>query len=415
MISRVRGTEDILDLTLRNYAINAIKKHMATYNFSEIQTPILEYTNLFIHAVGQATDIVTKEMYIIDREKADGDKSLCLRPEATAAIIRACHSNKIQRFPWKVFTSGPMFRYERPQKGRLRQFTQVSIENIGSKNIAEDAQFIAMLDALFSRVFSFENYVIKINFLGTVTDRQEHRKALMVFLEKHTDAICATCQTRKEKNALRILDCKNETCKSLYTQAPKITDYLSEESKGEWDQLQTLLKHLSINVVVDDYLVRGLDYYEKTVFEFCSNDLGAQNAFCAGGRYLLGKEVGMRENLPSIGTAIGVERLLLMLEAQEQLSLPQQPPLHVILPVAKEQDELALLLAAELQNNGLATDIIFDKASMSNMMKKANKLAAKFVLIIGEEEQTAGTVMIKNMTTGNAQAVKQSAVLEYLK
>ena len=185
MISRVRGTEDLLDLTLRNFCTSAIRKHLAIFNFQEIQTPIIEYTNLFVHAVGQETDIVTKEMFLIDKEKADGDKSICLRPEGTAPIIRACHENGIQRFPWKVFNFGPMFRYERPQKGRLRQFHQFTIETIGTTSVAQDVHFIKMLDALFGKTFLLNNYVIKLNFLGSTEDRLNHKQALLSFLDQH--------------------------------------------------------------------------------------------------------------------------------------------------------------------------------------------------------------------------------------
>ena len=415
MISRVRGTEDILDLTLNNFCITTIKKHLALYNFSEIQTPILEYTNLFTHAIGEATDIVTKEMFIIDREKADGDKSICLRPENTVSIIRACHENRIQHFPWKVFTHGPMFRYERPQKGRLRQFTQCSIEAIGTTNIAEDAHFIKMLDTLFSKEFSLNNYVIKINFLGSVEDRLVHKQALLTFLEQHENVICQTCQARKDKNILRIFDCKNPACIELYTKAPKLIDYLGEENKKEWETLQSLLQHLSVNTIIDNTLVRGLDYYYKTVFEFSSADLGAQNAFCGGGRYQLGKEVGAKENFPCIGVGIGIERLLMLLDNQrDKLPLPHQPALHVILSITEEQNELALFLAADLQNYGLATDIILEKASLSNMMKKANKLGASYVFIIGESEQQNGTVTIKNMQTGASVTIAQIEAANYL-
>lgn len=416
MISRVRGTEDLLDLTLRNFCTSTIRKHLAIFNFQEIQTPIIEYTNLFVHAVGQETDIVTKEMFLIDKEKADGDKSICLRPENTASIIRACHENGIQRFPWKVFTFGPMFRYERPQKGRLRQFHQFSIEIIGTTSIAQDAHFIKMLDVLFGKTFSLNNYVIKLNFLGTVEDRLNHKQALLSFLDQHLTTICPTCLVRKDKNALRIFDCKNETCAKLYEQAPKLINYLGEESKQEWNELQSLLQQLSVNFIIEHKLVRGLDYYGKTVFEFSSSDLGAQNAFCGGGRYLLGKEVGASNDFPSIGVGIGIERLLMLLELhQDKLAIPQQPQLHMIIPMTEKQDAVALLLADNLQRHGLVTDIIFEKASMSNMMKKANKLGAHYVLTIGESEQLAGTVGIKDMLTGTNTLVAQTEAANFLK
>ncbi|MBX9830376.1 histidine--tRNA ligase [Candidatus Babeliales bacterium] len=413
MIARVRGTEDLLDLTLYNFIVGKTQEHFGRHNFNQISTPILENTQLFVHSLGTGTDVVSKEMYIID---GDQDNSICLRPEVTAATIRACFENRIDRFPWKVFNIGPMFRRERPQKGRLRQFHQISIEVIGTSAIGQDAQFIKMLDTLFSNVFKLENYALKINFLGCASDRATHKEKLIVFLNSLIDQICPTCIERKDKNTLRVFDCKNETCKNLYTKAPRLTDCLCSTCDQEWQTLQTLLQFTSVNYIIDTNLVRGLDYYNRTVFEFFSKDLGAQDTFCGGGRYSLGREVGAKEDYESIGAAMGIERLLLLLEPlQHQLALTQPPVLHVILPLANEQDALALLLANTLQQNKLATDIIFEKASMTNMLKKANRTGAKYVLVLGEQEQQDGTVTIKNMMTGQTETVKQAEAVNFLK
>lgn len=413
MIARVRGTEDLLDLTLYNFIVGKTQEHFGRHNFNQISTPILEHTQLFVHSLGTSTDVVSKEMYIID---GDQENSICLRPEVTAATIRACFENHIDRFPWKVFNIGPMFRRERPQKGRLRQFHQISIEVIGTSAIGQDAQFIKMLDTLFSNVFKIENYALKINFLGCSSDRVTHKEKLIAFLNGLVDQICPTCIERKDKNTLRVFDCKNETCKSLYTQAPRLTDCLCTTCAQEWHTLQTLLQLTSVNYIIDTNLVRGLDYYNRTVFEFFSKDLGAQDTFCGGGRYSLGREVGAKQDYESIGAAMGIERLLLLLEPlQHQLALTQPPVLHVILPLANEQDALALLLANTLQQNKLATDIVFEKASMTNMLKKANRTGAKYVLILGEQEQLDGAVTIKNMMTGHTETVKQTEVINFLK
>ena len=415
MINRVKGTQDILNLKLHDFIISLAEKHMQIYNFSKIETPIIEYTKLFVHSLGEQTDIVSKEMFIIP-PRTEGEDSICLRPEATASTMRAYLENHITEKPWKVFSYGPMFRYERPQKGRWRQFEQFNIEIINSNSIMQDAQFIKMLDTFFSEKLNLNNYVIKLNFLGTLEDRKNHRKALYEFITKHENEICNTCKERKEKNLLRIFDCKSDVCQKIYTEAPKLTDYLSEKSLMEWNALLNTLDILSVSYVIDHKLVRGLDYYEKTVFEFSSDELGAQNAFCGGGRYELAKEFEEKNEIPSIGCAIGMGRLLMLVEKnQSNLQIPQYPPLTVILPMSEQQQELALLLAYNLQSNDICVDVLLENASVTNMMKKANKLGAKFVLILGEEEQEKGTVSVKNMQTGQSEIVRQAEILSVLK
>lgn len=412
MIARVRGTEDFLDRRLYNFMFSKIKHHLALYNFNEIETPIIEHTELFIRSVGSETDIVSKEMYIF--QTASGE-SLCLRPEGTASVVRAYVSNSVEQAPWKVFAHGPMFRHERPQKGRWRQFTQTTIEVLNTLSIEQDVQLLKMLDTLFSDVFKLENYVIKLNFLGCFDDRKNHKAALVEFLDTIYDQICQTCQARKDKNTLRVFDCKNETCKALYVKAPKVTDHLCAACGDEWKRVTDLLHVLSVSYVLDPMLVRGLDYYNKTVFEFSSMDLGAQNAFCGGGRYSLGKEMGAKADIPSVGAGIGMGRLMLLLENNlGKLSIPQEPVLHAIVPFSQEQVPLALLLASELQVHNLATEVLLEKSSISNLMKKANKMGAKFALIIGPDEQQQGTVAVKNMLKGETTVVKQAEVVKFL-
>lgn len=413
MISRVTGTEDILDLRTYNFVTSTAKKHFESFNFIEIRTPVLEYTQLFVHSLGAETDVVSKEMYVFSQ---DSDKSVCLRPELTASTIRACFENRIERFPWKVFSYGPLFRRERPQKGRLRQFHQFNIEMIGAQSIMYDAHLIKMVDSLFSKLFSLEHYVIKLNFLGCLEDRKKHKTSLIEFLNKNIAAICETCQKRKEANTLRVFDCKNEACQKIYTQAPFITQHLCQECANEWCVLREQMHILGINFIIDNLLVRGLDYYQKTVFEFSSNQLGSQSAFCGGGRYLLGKEVGATEDYSCIGVGIGIERVLMLLEKnQDKLALQAPSRLHVIIPMTSAQDPIGMLLAHELRRENLTCDIILDKASTTNMMKKANKMGATWVLIIGDTEQQENTVTVKNMMTGESTQVKQEAIINILK
>ncbi len=416
MLTRVRGTQDVLDLTLQQYVLTCAQEHLAQFNFHEIQTPILEHTAIFTHALGESTDVVSKEMYVFEssaqddqvtEDKSVEDKSVCLRPEATAAIIRACHENRIEHFPWKVFLYGPMFRRERPQKGRLRQFHQISLEVIGSTALEHDVLLIKMLDGLFAEKLHLKNYVLKLNFLGCSEDRKQHKEALLVFLNEHQQQLCATCVTRKDANTLRVFDCKNEACKKLFKTAPKLTDHLCAICNGEWLQIKELLHVLSVSYILDDFLVRGLDYYNKIVFEFASRELGSQSAFCGGGRYQLGSHVGASKDYEAIGAGIGMERLLMLVESvKNELAMPQLPSLQVVIPMTEQQKSLALLLALELQHAGLIVDVILEKASMTNMMKRANKMGAQHVLVIGEEEQKNGTVAIKNMITGMSSVVK---------
>jgi len=404
MITSVKGTQDFLDLTLFNFAIDGIKKHLARHNFSEIRTPIIEPTELFKRSLGLTSDVVSKQMYTFGEEQ-----ELCLRPEATASVVRAFNEHHVQQTPWKVFLWGSMFRHERPQKGRFREFHQVSMEIIGSAAVAQDALFIYTLDTLFRHVFKLESYALYLNYLGTVEDRLRHKEALVKFLEANMTTICATCQERKNSNPLRVFDCKSEQCQELYKQAPKILDYLSQQSQQEWDNLKKQLDLLSVNYVITPGLVRGLDYYNKTVFEFMSLNLGAQNAFCGGGRYdSLVKEIGGEQDQACIGAAIGIERLLMLLEPiKNNLALPQPHALTVIIPLEEQQQTLALLLADNLLNSNKCVDVILDDASVKSKMRKANKMGATWAVIIGPDEQAQKTAVLKNMVNGQEKTVSQ--------
>jgi histidyl-tRNA synthetase len=415
MITKVKGTQDFLDCTLFEFLIEQTQQHLKTHHFTSIATPILESTELFKRTLGLHTDVVNKEMFTINT--GPEGESICLRPEVTAPIMRAFIEHSIQQTPWQVFTWGPMFRYERPQKGRFRQFHQVSIEIVGAPSIAHDVQLLAMLDQLFRQRFKLTNFALQINFLGCSSDRQIFNEKMRAFLATVEHQICATCKERKEKNILRVFDCKNESCKVLYRTAPHTTDSLCAACMQEWKTLQDGLQMLSISSVHVPTLVRGLDYYSKTVFEFVSDALGAQNAFCAGGRYdSLFEQLGGKGSMPALGAALGIERILLMLEPiKDQLPLPQLPKLHVIIPMSAEQQMLALLLADELYAAQLCTQVLLDGASMKSMMRTANKLAAHYCLIVGSDEQQTKTVTVKNMVAGTEEKVAQVELVKYLK
>lgn len=419
MVKRARGTRDFLDLKLMHFAIDAIKKHLKKYNFKEILTPLIEETALFKRSLGNDTDVVSKEMFIVSsssEQEQDKEDSLCLRPEATASIVRAFVENGIQIVPWKVFLSGQMYRYERPQKGRYREFFQTSIEIIGAHSIRYDVQLLSLLDTLFRDIFLLESYALHINFIGCAQDRIAFKSGLETFLQKYNDTLCATCLVRKEKNILRVFDCKNTDCQKIYSDAPRLTDVLCNPCAQEWTTIQNGLEELAVSFVHMPYLVRGLDYYNKTVFEFVSPHLGAQSAFCAGGRYdHLVANLGAKQDQPSLGAAIGIDRLLLLLEPlQNQLQLPYEKALCVIVPFEDTQQSLALQTADILIKNGIAVDVFLD-GSVKSMIKKADKCGAKVVIFIGSDEQNQGTVTIKNLQSGEQVSVKQSALIEYIK
>lgn len=411
MFTRVKGTQDFLDMSLFNFFIASAKKHMALYNFSEIKTPTIEYTELFKRSLGNETDVVSKEMYTLNTE----DESLCLRPEATASCIRAFVNGGVQTIPWKIFTWGSMFRHERPQKGRYREFHQFNMEIIGANAIAQDAQFIAMLERFFTSI-KIPHYALLINFLGNESDRANFKKVLREYLDTINADICSTCTVRKEKNIMRIFDCKNPVCSDLYKKAPYITDYLCEESAAEFQELKNMLENLSISYTHVPSLVRGLDYYDKTVFEFVSTDLGAQNAFCSGGRYnSLVKQIGSKIDHPSIGAAMGIERILLILDSiKDTLNYSSSLPLHVVIPFEQEQKTLALLLADELLAHNLATDVLLENDSLKSKMRQANRLGARYALIVGPDEVINKTIVVKDMIAATEEVVHQKDIISVL-
>lgn len=417
MIPRVKGTQDFIDLTLFNYIVDAARKHLTKYHFTEIQTPLVEYLDLFNRSLGLETDVVSKEMFIIEQKHEGDEGRICLRPEGTAPIVRAFNEHHIQTIPWKVFMCGPMFRYERPQKGRYRQFHQITAEIIGSGSVSEDVHCIAMLDRFFYELLGLDSFSLLVNFLGCADDRKKYIVRLREFLESPIAAgICAQCKERKERNILRIFDCKHVECQAIYKSAPKIADNLCDECAGEWRQVQDQLSILSISYVYSATLVRGLDYYSKTVFEFISPNLGAQSTFCGGGRYnQLVEQLGGSQDRAAVGAAIGIERVMLLLEPmRDKILLPQLPTLYCIIPLDVQQHALALLVADLLLTHNFCVDILFE-GSVKSMMRRANHSGAAYALLIGESEQQAKTVTVKNMITGESKVVAQIDLVDELR
>lgn len=414
MLTKIKGTQDFLDLTLFNFLLATTQKQLALYNFHEIATPLIEPTALFHRSLGLQTDVVSKEMYYATTAHAtDAAESICLRPEATASTMRAfVNAHTAQpgtlNIPWKVFSWGPMFRHERPQKGRYRQFHQINIEVIGADAIAQDAQLITLLDRLFSEKLLLSSYALLVNFMGCATDRTAFTTVLHDFLTAHQAELCANCTERKEKNILRVFDCKNESCQALYATGPAITDHLCAACAAEWQTLTELLQQLSVSFSHKPTLVRGFDYYSKTVFEFVSINLGAQNTFCGGGRYnSLATDMGAKHDYPSIGAAIGIERVLLLLEQIPQLPLPHKPALTVILPFGIEQQALCLQLADTLHAHGIVAELLLEQQSLKNMLRKADKLGARYCVLVGPDEQASGVVTVKDMVNATEKKVAQ--------
>lgn len=409
--SPVRGTQDCLNLKAKKSIKNLLNKKFLLSNFLPIETPIIENLELFVRCVGETSDVVGKEMFVIETAS---EEKICLRPEATASTFRAFLDSDIQSGPWKVFSCGPMFRHERPQKGRWRQFDQFNIEIIDTKNIEHDVMLIELLDRIFRRDFNLQAYVLHLNFLGTSAERAAHRAELVKFLVTQKKLLCQNCIKRTEINPLRCFDCKNEQCRQVLVKAPLLANFFTAESSAEWQQIQRQLILLGVNFIQDSTLVRGLDYYSGVVFEFKSNILGAQDTFCGGGRYDLSEAFDLKKNVPSVGAAVGIGRLQLILEELKLLPEAREIPLHLILPMSKDEQMLAMLLHGHLVQAGLRSDVLVENCSFAGMMKKANRTGAQKVLILGATEVETNSVAVKDMLTGQQQSVSQAELIKFL-
>lgn len=409
-----RGTKDILpqDSGYWQYVEGVIRDICRLYAYQEIRTPIFEHTELFLRGIGETTDIVEKEMYsFTDR----GKRNITLRPENTAAVVRSYLENKLYAtMPLaKLFYVGPMFRYDRPQAGRYRQFHQFGIEAIGTQNPGVDAEII-MLAVQFLQRLGLQELVLHINSVGCPDCRPVYRTKLQDFLRDKLPELCPDCQSRFERNPMRILDCKNETCTRLSQGAPQMADCLCESCDSHFEQLKQLLTAAGIHYQLNPRLVRGLDYYTKTAFEIQYAPLGAQSAVCGGGRYdgLIGECGG--QPTPAIGFAVGLERVLLALEKQNLLP-PVPADIDVfIAAMGEDAQTMAFRLLCDLRKQGLRADMDYLGKSLKAQMKQANRYPAKFVAIIGEEEVAQEKVMVKNMQTGEQLLVPLPQVYEKL-
>lgn len=408
-IKSVRGTHDILpeESALWQTLESGAHRIFSRYGFKEIRTPALEPTELFARSLGEESDVVGKEMYTFEQE---GKESLTLRPEGTAGIVRSAieHNLFMGNPSLRLYYLGPMFRKERPQKGRYRQFHQIGAECIGSASPLADADMLAMqLDLL--REMKIAGLTTEINSIGCNNEncRPRFRAELVTFLNSKSERLCPDCVRRIDTNPLRVLDCKKESCQQAIGDAPSIADYLCNDCSDHHRKLKSLLDVGGIEYIENHRIVRGLDYYSRTVWEISSSALGSQSAVSAGGRYdELVEQLGGPKT-PAVGFAMGVERLLLLL-AEENRQVEDGPDLFFVVTegVAEFGSQEALRLAGRLRQSGLSAVINYDIGSMKSSMKKADKSGAAMVAIIGDEELAAGEVTLKTMATGEQRRVK---------
>lgn len=412
----VRGMNDILpeESFVWRHVENVIAEWAGCYGYQEIRTPILEPTALFVRSIGEVTDIVEKEMYTFT-DSLNGE-SMTLRPEGTAACLRAAlQHNLLYNQTQRLWYMGPMFRHERPQKGRYRQFYQVGLEALGFAGPDIDIEMIAMTDDLFRRFNIQKEVRLEINSLGNQQERLQHREKLIQYLEAHQDLLDEEAKRRLHTNPLRILDSKNPAMQTMINGAPSLLDCLGEESKAHFDQVGRGLASLGITYTINPRLVRGLDYYNLTVFEWVTDVLGAQGTVCAGGRYDgLIEQLGGKKT-PAVGFAMGIERLLLLLQ-EKAIQFPNVRPDLYIVHQGKDASDFAMSLAQMCRIAGKKVILHCGEGSFSSQMKKADASGADYAVIIGENEVQKSSVTLKALRCDQAQiSVAASALLDHLK
>lgn len=410
----LKGTHDILpeEVYKWDYMEGVIRDVCARYGYKEIRTPIIEATELFQRGIGDTTDVVTKEMYTFtDR----GNRSVTLRPENTASAVRAYLEHKMygDQQVHKMFYIGSMFRYDRPQAGRYREFHQFGLEVLGASSPLADAEVIAMACEIFHRL-GLKNLDLHLNSIGDKNCRPAYRQKLIEFFEGKKDQLCDDCRERLYKNPLRILDCKEEGCKKASIGAPEITDYLCDDCHKKFEAVKHYLDGLGISYTVDPRLVRGLDYYTNTAFEIQYPPLGAQSAVCGGGRYDgLVEEIG-GPSTPGIGFAIGLERLLLALEMQNLIPAPKAQKRVYIAALGEDAVAEGFKIQEELRGLGVLTDMDLQGRSLKGQMKQAGKLDSQFTVIIGSNELEKGAAAVKNMADGTQKDIPFAEVAGYI-
>ncbi|HVN75653.1 MAG TPA: histidine--tRNA ligase [Thermoanaerobaculaceae bacterium] len=404
MIQRPRGTRDLLPPETRLWqAVETVARDVfASFGGEEIRTPVFEATELFVRSVGEATDIVHKEMYTFPDRKG---RSLTLRPEMTAGVARAWIENRMgdRSQPLRLFYLGPMFRYERMQHGRYRQFSQIGLEIIGAETPLADAELLAAMHEFFSRL-GFTDLQIRLNNLGDPEDRTRYQDAIRTALEPHRAELCSDCQRRLDENPLRILDCKVPTCQAVAADVPAMDDVAGDASRQHVGQVETHLQALGIPYVRDRRLVRGLDYYLRTVFEVVSPQLGASTVLCGGGRYdRLIADLG-GPIVPGVGFAIGEDRLVEVLPAAFRDAVLARPALYLV-PLGVAAEERALGLARDWVRAGIPVEIEITRRSLKAALKRADRDGFRAVAMLGDDELRAGTVTVRDLAAGSQTAV----------
>ncbi|MBS6444423.1 MAG: histidine--tRNA ligase [Ruminococcus sp.] len=398
-IKRPLGTEDIVPQNINkwNTVETIVKDTATTFGFKEIRVPTFESTELFERSVGDTTDVVQKEMYSVIAKES----KFTLRPEGTSGTIRAMVQNGLlnDALPQKVFYVLSCFRHERPQAGRLREFHQFGVEMAGSQSPYADAEVISLAKSIIDRV-GLKNIVLNINSIGCPTCRANYHKALKEFFSTKSECLCDTCKSRLDRNPMRILDCKSPICSDIGKDAPVILDYLCEDCSNHFEKLKSILTNMGIEYSVNPRIVRGLDYYTKTVFEFVTTDIGSQGTICGGGRYDGLIEQLSGKHVPALGFGMGLERLILTMENQD-CEFMENPNCELyIAPMGDTAKDKAVELASNLRTEGFLVEYDIMDRGIKAQMKYANKLNAKFVLVIGDNEIQSNSAKLKFMTTG---------------
>mgnify|MGYP001115382285 FL=1 len=408
---RPKGTQDWYGAQMHKRTIieAAARKICKAYNIKEIITPAFEHTILFQRGVGETTDVVQKEMYTFEDK---GHRSITLKPEGTAGAVRAYLENGLfaESQPTKLFYITQAFRYENPQSGRLRQHHQFGIEFFGSASPLAEVELITLLTE-FMKEIGLKGANLHINSIGCKNCRKTYNEALLTFLRQHEEHLCSTCKERMQKNPLRVLDCKVPSCNEIVKDAPRTIEYLDDECKSHFDELQSLLNELGISYQVDTGIVRGLDYYTKTVFEFVNAD---GFTLCGGGRYDgLIHEIDEKQDIPAVGFGFGIERIINELEA-EGVELEQEPSIQLYVGIlGKEAKASAYKIVHQLRNAGVIVETDYLDRSVKAQMKYANKIGAKNTVIIGADELSNNTARVKNMETGEQTEVALDKLVEY--
>lgn len=396
----IKGTLDVLpkESYKIQYVESAVREIAENFGFYEMRTPVFEHTELFQRSVGETTDVVQKEMYTFADK---GGRSITLRPEGTAGAARAFLENGLfnEALPQKIYYLTSCYRYEKPQAGRLREFHQFGVEAFGAGSPAQDAEIIALANEVFNYL-GVKNLTLEINSIGCPACRAAYQKALKAYFENYKSELCETCNGRLDRNPMRILDCKSPVCSKIAADAPKILDYLCDDCRAHFDAVQQYLNTMQIDFTVNPEIVRGLDYYTRTVFEFVSNEIGAQGTVCGGGRYdRLLEELGGKP-MPACGFGMGLERLLLLMDAQNT-PFPDRKGCDIYFASMGDKANLeAARLALDLRNEGLSAQFDTVGRGLKAQMKYADKLGALYTVVLGDNELETGKAQLKNMKDG---------------